>query len=465
MNREELLSTNELYDKKKGDWEFYEAAYKGAKALVDWGVLRQFEADPVNFRARKAAAFGFNYTKRIVDVMSDFLREAPFIEEYGSLNKDASWKMFVNDCDLFGTNWSNFWSLKRRWASIYGHCGIFVDKASGPFETVAEEIANGVYPYLAYYSPLHILDWAYKRDPTTNRPALVYLKLFEDDGSVRIWDLQEWEVWVIPKDTSEEPFLEKTGANTLGKIPFAWFANGQDVRNVFHSVSDVADISLIDASLIRDASSADEIITNAAFPMLALPKEPLGDGGDNSAVEVGPTRILEFDSEGARPAWLESKVLDSISAILKFWEKKSDEMYGMANLSALREIAKSKERRSGDSLKETFRFLNTSLSEKVDSEIETRLLCMKYWMEWQGMGASFNDMAITHEKKFNAERLILSIKDAVEAEEAVQSEFFSGEIRKLIVKRTLPGITGEQISVIEAEIKKSLVAKTVPSDV
>ena len=456
MKKEELLQTNEFYDKKKEDWEFYKAAYEGTKALIDWGVLRQFEDDIKNFKARKKAAFGFNYTKRIINIIADFLSEVPFLEEYGPLKNDPSWAAFLKDCDLYGSNWNNFWSHKRRKVSIFGHCGILVDKARGEFDNREEEVKNGIYPYLAYYSPLHILKWKIERDPKTNRPMLSYLKLYDDGGYVRIWTRTHWEVWKLPEKSDDEPKEIAAKTHDLKEIPFVWYTNGGVHSNISESISDIADIALIDASMVRDASNSDEIINNAAFPMLAMPKEVETEGGDNKEVQVGASRILDFDPDGAHPFWMESKVFDSISAIIRIWEKKSDEMYGMANLSALREIDKSKERRSGDSLKETFRFLNAELAEKVDCEIEARLLCIKYWMKWQGMEGQFDQVTVSHEKKFNAEKLVLTIKDAMESKDAVDSGTFNREIQKMIVKRILPNLTGEQMVQIDQEIVKGV---------
>ena len=456
MDREELLKTNAFYDARKSDWEFYKAAYEGTKALIDWGVLRQFEDDRENFKARKKAAFGFNYTRRIINVVADFLSEVPFLEEYGPLRNDVSWAAFLSDCDLYGSNWNNFWSHKRRKVSIFGYCGILVDKAIGEFDNREEEVTNNIYPYMAYYSPLHVLDWKIERDTKTNRPMLSYLKLYDDGGYIRIWTRTHWEAWQLPgtSESETEPQQVGEGRHNLEEIPFVWFTNGGEHSNITESISDIADIALIDASMVRDASNADEIINNAAFPMLAMPKEVETEGGDNKEVEVGASRILDFDPDGAHPFWLESKVLDSISAIIRIWEKKSDEIYSMANLSALREIAKSKERRSGDSMKETFRFLNAELVEKVNCEMETRLLCIKYWMKWQGMEGQFNQVTVSHEKKFNAEKLILTIKDAMDSKSAVDSDLFNREIQKLIAKRILPNLTGEQMTQIEQEIEE-----------
>ena len=461
MEKEELLRTNEKYDANKANWEFYAAAYGGTKDLIAWGVLKQFEDDATNFLARKNAAFGFNYTKRVVNIVNDFLREIPFEEELGAIGKDELWNKFTEDCDLYGTNWNNFWSRKRRWASVFGHCGILVDKASGEYETRDEEVRLGIYPYLAYYTPLNILDWQYKRNPKTNRPMLTYLKLYEAGDTVRIWTQNSWEVWQIPEKNEEEPTIIGQGVNPFardgepGIIPFAWFGNGQDAEDIGDSVSDVADIAMIDASMVRDASNADEVITNAAFPMLAVPKEEITEGGENTPVEIGPTRIFEFESgnPGDKPFWLESKVKDSIDAILKLWHTKSDEIYGIANLSVIKSMSNSRETRSGDAQKESFRFLNSALAEKVDSEIEARLLCIKYWAMWQGMDSEIKNVRIGHEKKFNAEKLLLTIDDAMKAKGAVESRIFGIEIDKLIAKRMLGNVSNERMSEIDGEIE------------
>jgi len=204
-----------------------------------------------------------------------------------------------------------------------------------------------------------------------------------------------------------------------------------------------------------DASNADEVITNAAFPMLAVPKEEITEGGENTPVEIGPTRVFEFEpgNPGDKPFWMESKVKDSIDAILKLWQTKSDEIYGIANLSVIKSMSNSRETRSGDAQKESFRFLNSALAEKVDSEIEARLLCIKYWAMWQGMDSEIKNVRIGHEKKFNAEKLLLTIDDAMKAKGAVESRIFGIEIDKLIAKRMLGNVSNERMSEIDGEIE------------
>jgi len=462
MEKEELLSTCDGYDRRKDDWEFYAAAYGGTKKLVEWGVLRQFEDDIENFNNRKKAAFGFNYSKRIVNTLNDFLREIPFEEDFGAVSDDDLWRYFEEDCDLLGTNWENFWGRKRKWTSVFGHCGILVDKASGTFDTKRDEVELGIYPYLAYYSPLHILDWRFERDAVTNRPVLHYLKLYEDIGTVRILTRANWEVWKLPERSDEQPVRIASGTNPLkgvdgqGIIPFVWFGNGQDWADPSNSVSDITDIAEIDASIVRDASNTDEVVTNAAFPMLAVPKEEITEGGENTPVEIGPTRIIEFEpgKPGDKPFWLESKVKDCVDSMLKLWDKKSDEMYGMANLSIIREMSRSSAARSGDSQKESFRFLNSYLAEKVDSEIEARLQCVRYWGMWQGISrGELNKITIAHEKKFNAEKLLLTMEDAVKAKDVVGSDSFRNEVEKMIVRRVLgAGVGSEKMKLIEDEI-------------
>jgi hypothetical protein len=101
--------------------------------------------------------------------------------------------------------------------------------------------------------------------------------------------------------------------------------------------------------------------------------------------------------------------------------------------------------------------LNAELAEKVDCEVEARQLCIKYWMKWQGLENSFKGVKISHEKKFNAEKLILTIKDAMDSRDAVDSITYKTEVQKLITKRILPNLTGEQMIKIEKEIAKTAV--------
>jgi hypothetical protein len=300
-----------------------------------------------------------------------------------------------------------------------------------------------------------------EREPITNRPVLTYLKLLDDDGTYRIWTREEWSTWRII-DGQEEAEMTGTGENSLkdrrgdGLIPWVWFKNGESLIYRDMGISDIEDIALIDASIVRDCSNIDEVITNAAFPMLALPKERIVDGREEQEIEVGPTRILLFAPEqpGSRPFWLNPVVGETVNAALSLWDKKIAECYKMANLGGLREAEGSKQRWSGESMRESFRFLNASLSEKVDSEIESRLSVIKLWLMWQGKEDDFEEISIEHDKNFSAEELIGSLKEADSAVGLLPSEEWRREVYRKVVARALPDADPILIERILKEVQK-----------
>ncbi len=466
MNVEELKKTHPLYKKHQDEWVFLQAAYEGVKSLVEWGVLTQYERDPVAYQERKTNAFGFNYSKSIVNTTNDFITEIPFEESWDTLADDELFSMFLDDCDQLNTNWEAFWNQKRKFVSILGHGGILIDKPAVPTTSEARgrQVERRIYPYLAYYSPLAILDWTFERNENTGRPVLSYLKLQEDDDRYLVWFLDRWELWRIDdvekrqpgQSETQEAVLERDGVNQLREIPFVWFYNMKNITEPKIGLSDIVDIAPIDASIIRDASHIDQVIVHAAFPMLAVPKSPTEESKED--LEAGPTRIIDYDSDSAaRPFWLEPKVSEAVGAVLSLWEVKSSEIYRLANLGSIITTQDSRAARSGESLKQVFRFLNAFLANKVDNEAEARRNVIYFWLRWQQDEAKYDDIRIEHSKKFDIDKYLQSLDDALTAKGVVKSsKIFVKELEKLVVKRTLPDLPEDKYQEIEEEIEKNI---------
>ena len=245
MEIDELRKTHEYYALFLEEWNFTQAAYDGTRALIRVNAIKRHERESwKNYEKRIAQLYGFCYSKSIVDLLNHYLFRKPAkVVLPETLTDNKQWMEFVKDCNLMEDGLNDFFLEQSRYASIQGHVGLLIDKASSNVKTVAEELSAGIYPYISAYRPTAILDWEYKRD-ASNRPFLSYLKIKDDDDFYRIWTPEKWEIWkevggvvsipvagqgaIATKQVSVaggSAELVDEGENTLGEIPFVWLFN------------------------------------------------------------------------------------------------------------------------------------------------------------------------------------------------------------------------------------------------
>lgn len=469
-------------------WQFFRDAYAGTRALVaNQNVLPKHpREEDAGYARRVANVYGFGYSAAVVDLLTFYLFQQPAIVEWGDLAKDPLFEKFLADADLFSTDLDVFLTGAQKAAAVQGHSGILVDKpvaqrvvkddsesagddasggdtgsnpnpnaaaGNGPV-TQQDEEDSGVYPYVSVYEATNILDWKYKRD-SFGRPYLAYLKLLDDvedpcKRRYRVWTPDRWEVWVVnevrvdPRTRTRVDVggkleqiaeLENTGTNPLGKIPFTWVLNAQsDLRNI--GVSDLKEISYIDASIIRNLSQAEEVTEYAAFPMMMKPILPPGEEEDDT---TGVTVVVEFDPNypGALPQWMDSKVQEPVDAIFLMIAKKVEEIYRSVNAGGLNATETSTQVKSGVALQQEFRLLNAKLASKSAYLEEAEKQVIGFWALWQGKPEEDDSRSVSRPRNFNISDLMSDLESVLVSTSIVNSELYDKKVQKLVVRRTL----------------------------
>ena len=460
MTRDKLKHTHKLYDKNIAGWKMRIAAYEGIDALLDWGALIQNERESDdNYKARLAEAIGFEYTPAIIELFACYLFEKPAQREVDPLNSDDLWQMFVDDCDMMGTSINSFMAEQQRYAAVYGHVGILVDKARTKAINRQDELKSKLYPYLTIFHPQNILDWAWDRD-ASGRPFLSYLKLIDDDEQYRIWNVDGWEIWRIVAD-KEHPELIDKGDNPLGEIPFIWLYNRKSRQRGIGN-SDVTGVARIDASIVRNLSQGEEVIKYAAFPMMRRPMKRAGEGEDTAGV----TAVLEFDPTmpESKPDWLEASCAEPVGAVLDWIDKKVAEIYRSVNAGGLQATETSTQAKSGLALKYEFQQLNSKLKTKANALDEAEMGIIWYWMKWQGLEKQYDKIQVRRPKTFSVEDLATDLENALVAKTVIGSEKFTQALSKRIVRQSLPGASEEELTAIDEDIEKGPALITLPGD-
>ena len=311
-------------------WQKYEAAVNGFKDLVDLKIFKQHSRESSsNFKRRLSKGYGPNYSEAIINIFDYYILQSEISRRFGSLGDFELWQIFQKDADYYRTDYNLFLNEARKKASIYGHVGILVDMPVVRTNSQKESIERQVYPYLALYTPLNILDWIVEKDDF-GRPELVALKLKEWDGSYKIWERDIWRSYVIGEKGKVR--LIDQGINKLGEIPFVWLFNARKTHYI--GESDLKNIVDTDISIYNNLMQIEEIIDLAAFPMMRKPMKRQGEAGEED--RTGPGAVQEFDpsqGEAGKPDWMKTEASDPIKAILDLIVWKITQIYRNATLS------------------------------------------------------------------------------------------------------------------------------------
>lgn len=462
---EQLKETHELYTENLLEWNRYEAAFEGIKAIIDAGYIKKHEREPnESYERRIEELYGFGYSSSVVRILNFFLFKKPPQRTMQGLDDEEQWRMFWEDCNLRGDDWDTIMMTQiMLYASIMGHVGVLVDKSPISYANVQQEKLNRVYPYIAVYYPKAILDWKWELDKN-NRPYLAYLKLLDEDGRFRLWTITEWAIYEIEegkdKDQDKAKLVQK-GVNNLQFIPFTWHYNMKS-KNPGIGISDLNEIARIDISIIKNASQLEEVINYAAFPMMTKPRRDAKPGDvsyQEQNDEVSVKAIQEFDPEypDARPEWMKPEVMEAIKGILDTVGVKVSEIYRAANVGGLASTEVQTQAKSGVALKTEFQMLNSELVSKAVNLEKTENKIVEFWLKWQAMWDKYGtEVHMGRSRNYDIENLAADLENALTARTIVLSKTFNALLQKQTARQVLPTAQEDDLTSIDDEIDDSV---------
>ena len=450
FTQDDLTSVNSVYAEHIIEWQVFMAMYEGVRAIKLLGLIERHERESVaNHTRRINELYSFGYSRSVVNLFTYYLfKKEPKAFYPDALVNDLRWSQFQADCNLFGDSFTSYMTEQQRYAGVYGHVGILVDKPAKATENLADELKNGIYPYISAYHPTSILDWRYDRDEF-NRPFLAYLKLRGSNGEYRLWWPDFWEVWAETEDGEGVEKIEE-GVNPLREIPFVWLRNFKHYQFPL-GVSDISDIAYVDLSIIRNLSQGEEVITYGAFPMLRKPYEEEGKKTD----VVGATAVLGFDPEfpNSKPDWLEAKVKEPIDAVLGWVAKKVEEIYRASNAGGMAATEISTQAKSGVALKTEFQLLNAAIVAKAINLEKAEKQIIGYWLDWIQSPNLFEEVSYERSRDYDIQNLAQDLDNALIAKTVVLSEKFKQEIQKNVARQMLPNADEQLMNEIDTEIE------------
>jgi hypothetical protein len=372
------VSTNDIYTRFQKRWEYLLQSYLGGEDYREAAHLTKYQLETAaEYAARLRATPLDNHCRSVIAVYVSFLfREHPE-REFGTLKGDPALESFLKDADYDGRSLDSFMKEVSIWSSVFGHCFMILTKPNINATTRAEELAQGVRPYLSILTPLVVTDWNWARKPN-GQYVLDYIKYIEDvNGDTTV--IKEWTNEYIKTsivDTKRERMLEEyLEENQLGVVPVTVAYNHRSpVRGL--GLSDITDIADHQKKIYNEYSEIEQSIRLNGHPALVKTPSVEAVGGAGAIVsmpeDLDPSLKPYLLNVSTDVGQIYSSIQNSISAIDK-----------MANIGAVRAVES--RTMSGVAMETEFQLLNAKLSEKADNLELAEEQMWKFYAQYQDM--------------------------------------------------------------------------------
>lgn len=359
----EITYTHPDYDDQKDQWEFHLRSYLGGEAYKDGNYLVKYVDENSKEYARRIDLTPIdNHCANVVHIYSSFLwRQSP-TRNFNSLDGSPVVEQIAKDADLEGRSLDAFMKEAQIWASVYGHVWILVDKPKSTAGTKAEELGQGIRPYLNLYTPENVFDWKWERT-ASGRTKLTYLKLREEiirenatESKVyfRIWTEESIRLYEVSNET--ERLVEEMD-NPIGVIPAVFVPTARTVTKGIGK-SDISDIAIMQKAIYQENSEIEQLIRISNHPTLVKTYDT-----DATAGAGGIVHMPEELDPGLKPYMLQPSG-GNLQAVMESINTKVEAINRMAHLGAVRGTEAVKQ--SGIALQTEFQLLNARLAEKAD---------------------------------------------------------------------------------------------------
>lgn len=376
--KDEILVTHPLWKSNIKRWKFYIHSFIGGQDYKQGEYLTAYMQESMeDYEARLDSTPLDNHVKNVVSIYNSFLfRQSPN-RQFGTLEGDPGVQAFLEDADLEGRSFNTVMRDISTYASIYGHCWCILDKPAVQTYTRAEELDQGIRPYVTIYTPENVLDWQWARE-FNGTYRLVYLKVFEGDDSgmdlFRIYTPEKIQLIALSRGDTHGKIIDEV-PNSLGQIP-AVCVYSQRSSNRGIGISDVADVADMQRSIANELSEVEQIIRLTNHPSLVKTADT------NAAAGAGAIIQMPHDlPEGLKPYLLQPTGA-SIDSLLGSITHKVLAIDRMTYMGGIRSIES--RRLSGIALATEFQLLNARLSEKGDYLEHSEEQLWRLFALWQG---------------------------------------------------------------------------------
>ena len=451
----ELKVVHALYTANITDWLFYKSAYNGDDTFISEVLFQHTREEDDAYAQRLKEAYSFGYASSIIHLLNFYLTDTPPLRAPNGLADREDFLAFIDNVDLYGTNFDVFINDAQKTSAIFGSVGILIDKPGGLFSI--DDVT--VFPYLAAYTLNNILDWKFVRNTSKNIYELDYIKLRDNNKDYLVWTTTKWQRYIMNDDESEIIGFEE-GENPLGIVPFIWMPNIRDLDNPYLGVSDLKNVCKIVGEIVRAMSEVSQTIKYSAFPMLMMPSEIDGYETDHAnsdnEIVVGKEAVLNFNPEygaGGKPAWLDTNVEQNVSGVKDYCDYITEELFRGCLLSSVMQQRDKAQTKSGALLRIEQKQLSSLLSKKSNSMINCELEIMRIWCMWQDCEELAKTYEVSKTRSFSIDDLSTELDYTFSAVDKIPSDTFAKEVFKKVSNVLLPNIPIGTLHKLESEIE------------
>lgn len=367
------------FNRNRDRWKFLLESYSGGDDYRQGAHLVRYTLETdAEYEARLRSTPLDNHCRSVISVYISFLfREEPK-RELGPLALDPMVKEFLKDADLDGRSFTAFMKEASIWSSVFGHCWVLMTKPGVIAQTLADQIAQGVRPYVNLLTPLVVTDWRWQRLPN-GRYDLTYFKYIEDvngdEVTIREWTKETIRTW-IANERTRTAILHMEEINELGKIPAVLVYNQRSqIRGI--GLSDISDIADQQRAIYNELSEVEQSVRLEGHPSLVVtPDTQVGAGA--GAMIMMPDNL----DAGLKPYMLNADATP-INMIYESIRNRVASIDRMANTGGVR--ATETRTLSGVAMETEFQLLNAKLSEKADNLELAEEQIWQLWCQYQGV--------------------------------------------------------------------------------
>jgi len=442
-SRQDIENQHQHYKGMMPRWEYFIRSYLGGKEYQDGKFLQPYQLEFENeYHKRINFTPLDNHCRNIIDIYSSFLFRVEPVREYGSLTEDMSVEQFKDDADLEGRSFNALMREAQRFASIYGHVWLLMDKPSTNVMTRAEELDQGIRPYLNIYTPENVLDWHYTRNDA-GYYYLDYLKIREEQTAegeyYKLWYLDKIDCVFVSSTSRDEPKLISSLPNPLMKIPAVILYNQRSPMRGL-GVSDLTDVADLQKAIYNEFSEIEQIIRLSNHPSLVKTKDTDAGAGAGSIIEIPENLDANLKPYILQPSG------SNLDGVLASINHKVEAINRLTHVGTLRATAERVQ--SGIALRTEFELLNARLSEKSKLMELAEEQIWRLFADWQ---ETVFDGEIEYPESFDIRDWATDLELLQQAKASnIKSATFAKEIDKQIARTVIEDDT--TLEQIDSEI-------------
>jgi hypothetical protein len=378
------LPVHKDYDVYINQWRFLKRSYLGGNEYKRGLYLTRYAYETENeYFNRLSQAAVDNHCRSVTHIYNSFLYRQDPDRDFGNLTNTPELEQFLKDSDLEGRSWDSFMSEVNIQSSIYGNVWCLVDRPDTVVGTRAEELSQGIRPYVTIYTPENVLDWRYVRQPNGHYD-LEYIKLLEQDERpyqrtseyyVRTWTKDKIYLESYNPTSKNKTELVEEKPNALGIVPAVCvYANRGPIKGI--GVSDINDIAIAQRFLHECYSEAEQLIRLTNHPSLVKTQNTQATAG------AGAIITMPEDLDGNLKPYLLQPSGGNLEAILNTMDNTIKAIDRMAHLGAIRAVET--RQMSGVAMQSEFLLLDAKLSEKARQLELAEEQIFRIFAQWQG---------------------------------------------------------------------------------